>query len=165
VYRVLWISCLLIKSILCAPVEYGTLFDYVGAHPMQEGSFYEDFQESADYEPDSSYDHTSAGPRSYRGDKMAGGDWFNSGYTGGNSAYGWVHPTQVNSVSGTSGEENKPVFSDLSNLEPVYTTGSRSRYQRGRAVFAQTRYTPTESLGLPLPLFPYTTVKKHQGQD
>lgn len=136
-------------------------FDYMGAHPMDEGAFYENFQESADYVPDGSYGHTtahsSADPRSYQRDTTAEGDWFNNGPTVGSSAYGWAHPTQVNSASGTSDDQNKPVFSDLSNLEPVYTTGSRSRYQRGRAVFAQTRYTPTESLGRPLPLFPYAS--------
>ncbi|XP_031723912.1 uncharacterized protein LOC116394761 [Anarrhichthys ocellatus] len=36
----------------------------------------------------------------------------------------------------------EPIFSDVSDLEPVYSFSSRSRYQRGRAVFAQTRYNP-----------------------
>ncbi|XP_034389979.1 uncharacterized protein LOC117731745 [Cyclopterus lumpus] len=36
----------------------------------------------------------------------------------------------------------EPVFSDVSALEPVYSLSSRSSYQRGRAVFAQTRYAP-----------------------
>uniref|UniRef100_A0A668SVR7 Uncharacterized protein n=1 Tax=Oreochromis aureus TaxID=47969 RepID=A0A668SVR7_OREAU len=170
-YRVLWISCMLIGSIVCVPVEYvasnkfwvlpcfssdyGFDMEYedTGTYPMQEGAFFYDHsQESANYEADDGYDHiatgSSAGPRSSRSNEMVGDDWFTSGYTGGNSAY-----------ADTSGEENKPVFSDVSGLEPVYTTGSRSRYQRGRSVFAQTRYTPTESVGFPMPLFPATAKK------
>ncbi|KAL4005275.1 hypothetical protein ACER0C_004988 [Sarotherodon galilaeus] len=66
-------------------------------------------------------------------------------------------PTQFNTQSGINDNENKLVFSDVSGLEPVYSISSRSRYHKGRAVFAQTRYTPTESLGLSVPLFPYTS--------
>lgn len=129
--------------------EFDMEYEDMGTHPMEEEAFFYDHsQDSANYEADDIYDHiatgSSAGPRSYRSNKMVGDDWFTIGYTGGNGAY-----------TGTSSEENKPVFSDVSGLEPVYTTGSRSRYQRGRAVFAQTRYTPTESVGLPL--FPYTS--------
>lgn len=137
----------------CFSSDYGFDMEYedMGTYPMQEGAFFYDHsQESANYEADDDYDHiatgSSAGPRSSRSNEMVGDDWFTSGYTGGNSAY-----------TDTSGEENKPVFSDVSGLEPVYTTGSRSRYQRGRSVFAQTRYTPTESVGFPMPLFPYTS--------
>uniref|UniRef100_A0A3Q4H7K2 Uncharacterized protein n=1 Tax=Neolamprologus brichardi TaxID=32507 RepID=A0A3Q4H7K2_NEOBR len=66
-------------------------------------------------------------------------------------------PTQFNTQSGINNDENKPVFSDVSGLEPVYSISSRSRYHKGRAAFAQTRYTATESLGLSVPLFPYTS--------
>ena len=45
-------------------------------------------------------------------------------------------------------EGDEPVFSDVSDLEPVYSYSSRSRYQRARSVFAQTRYIPGE------PVFP-----------
>lgn len=135
-------------------------YDDMDTYPMQEGAFFYDHsQDSANYEANDGYAHiaaddgyahiatdSSAGPRSYRSNTMVGDDWFTSGYTGVDSVY-----------TDTSGEENKPVFSDVSGLEPVYTTGSRSRYQRGRAVFAQTRYTPTESVGLPMPLYPYTS--------
>ncbi|XP_019964570.2 uncharacterized protein [Paralichthys olivaceus] len=44
----------------------------------------------------------------------------------------------------------EPVFSDVSDLEPVYSFSSRSRYNRGRAVFSQTRYTPGEPPFFPL---------------
>ncbi|XP_019964571.2 uncharacterized protein [Paralichthys olivaceus] len=50
-------------------------------------------------------------------------------------------------------EAPEPVFSDVSDLEPVYSFSSRSRYNRGRAVFSQTRYTPGEPpLPPPMPL-------------
>ena len=43
----------------------------------------------------------------------------------------------------------EPVLSDVSDLEPVYSFSSRSRYLGGRAVFSQTRYTPGEPGALP----------------
>lgn len=66
-------------------------------------------------------------------------------------------PTQFNTQSGINNGENEPVFSEVYGLEPVYSLSSRSRYHKGRAAFAQTRYTATESLGLSVPLFPYTS--------
>lgn len=39
----------------------------------------------------------------------------------------------------------QPVFSDVSDLEPVYSFSSHSSYQRGRTVFARSRYTPGQS--------------------
>lgn len=56
--------------------------------------------------------------------------------------YGLVQP----SAPGSDAERLEPFFTDTSGLTPVYTSGSRSRYQRGRAVFAQTRYIPGESV-------------------
>ena len=48
---------------------------------------------------------------------------------------------------------SEPVFSDVSDLEPVYSFSSRSKYNRGRAVFSQSRYTPGDPAALPpLPL-------------
>ena len=44
---------------------------------------------------------------------------------------------------------SEPVFSDVSDLEPVYSFSSRSKYNRGRAVFSQSRYTPGEPAALP----------------
>lgn len=55
------------------------------------------------------------------------------------------------------GENPEPVFSDVSDLEPVYSFSSRSRYQRGRAVFAQTRYTPGEPFYPPIPIARHTS--------
>ncbi|XP_041651286.1 spidroin-2-like isoform X2 [Cheilinus undulatus] len=50
-------------------------------------------------------------------------------------------------------EEPQQVFSDVSELEPVYAFSSRSSYQRGRAVFGQTRYTPGEPVVPPMPIY------------
>ncbi|KAM8861400.1 uncharacterized protein ACB058_008228 [Synchiropus picturatus] len=57
-------------------------------------------------------------------------------------------------------EAEEPVFSDVSNLEPVYSFKSRSRYQRGRAVFAETTYIP----GPPpaVPAYPSSPVKSQE---
>ena len=41
-------------------------------------------------------------------------------------------------------EEEEPVLSDVSDLDPVYHFSSRSRYQQGRQAFYLTRYTPGE---------------------
>ena len=51
-------------------------------------------------------------------------------------------------------EGDEPVFSDVSDLEPVYSYSSRSRYQRARSVFAQTRYIPGE------PVFPPVSMSR-----
>ncbi|XP_042352543.1 uncharacterized protein LOC121950570 [Plectropomus leopardus] len=50
-------------------------------------------------------------------------------------------------------EDPEPVFSDVSDLEPVFSFSSRSSYQRGRAVFAQTRYTPGEPVPEMMPVY------------
>lgn len=78
---------------------------------------------------------------------------------GGDDSYGFVAAPQDEHVSAGSatgqgaGEETpEPVFSDVSDLEPVYSFSSRSRYQRGNAVFAQTRYTPGEPGVPPMPV-------------
>ncbi|KAG8012841.1 hypothetical protein GBF38_020755 [Nibea albiflora] len=73
-----------------------------------------------------------------------------SGYVG--ASYGHVAPHDESSSSGAgaSVENPEPIFSDVSDLEPVYSYSSRSSYQRGQEVFAQTRYTPLE----PVPPFP-----------
>lgn len=55
-------------------------------------------------------------------------------------------------------EDQKPFYTDLSALTPVYASSSRSRYQRGRAVFAQTRYIPGE------PVYPSMPVIYHYSQ-
>ncbi|KAM8885563.1 uncharacterized protein AB9W97_013120 [Spinachia spinachia] len=51
-----------------------------------------------------------------------------------------------------AGEEDasKPVFSDVSDLQPVYSFKFRSRYNNGRRQFIQTRYIPGEVLFPPM---------------
>ena len=44
----------------------------------------------------------------------------------------------------TPEEEEEPVLSDVSDLDPVYHFSSRSRYQQGRQAFFLTRYNPGE---------------------
>lgn len=91
-----------------------------------------------------------------------GGYGSSAGVYGGESSYGFA-PAPQDEVwsSGSAGEEiSEPVFSDVSDLEPVYSFSSRSKYQRGRAVFAQTRYTPGESVPPPLPVSISKTASK-----
>ncbi|XP_044213530.1 prisilkin-39-like [Thunnus albacares] len=69
-----------------------------------------------------------------------GGNYYGYGYA--SSGIGYVGDA---STSYAAGDENpEPVFSDVSDLEPVYSFSSRSSYQHGREVYTQTRYTPGE---------------------
>uniref|UniRef100_A0A3Q2YEP0 Uncharacterized protein n=1 Tax=Hippocampus comes TaxID=109280 RepID=A0A3Q2YEP0_HIPCM len=54
--------------------------------------------------------------------------------------------------SGARDQLNKPFFSKVSHLEPVYSFDSEARYKRGRVVFAQTPYIPGE------PCYPFWPV-------
>ncbi len=81
------------------------------------------------------------------------------------NSYGFVAAPQAENWSsgsatnyGTGDENPEPVFSDVSDLEPVFSFSSRSSYQRGRALFAQTRYTP----GGPVP--PIMPASRHFGK-
>ncbi|XP_018559546.1 uncharacterized protein LOC108902264 [Lates calcarifer] len=76
------------------------------------------------------------------------------GHYGGH--YGFAAPQDedlsAGSATDSAAEETpEPIFSDVSNLEPVYSYSSRSAYQQGRLRFAQTRYTPGEPVP-PMPL-------------
>lgn len=64
-----------------------------------------------------------------------------------NPEYGVMYP---HVPSNDAAQE--PFFTDLSALMPVYTSSSRSRYQRGRAVFAQTRYIPGDPVYPSMPV-------------
>lgn len=86
----------------------------------------------------------------------------NVGYDEGLSSVDAGYSTNYGSVDGYTGgfgeefygevESPEPVFSDVSDLEPVSSFSSRSRYQRGRAVYSQTTYTPGEVLPPDVPL-------------
>ncbi|XP_070829268.1 RNA-binding protein FUS-like [Chaetodon trifascialis] len=216
----LWIVCLLIGSITCGPVRkgYGSHSGSTFMQqPFSSGSWYSGTGGSSDLGSSSSLPSlsypsfnpaaglpaprdtvSSAGPVSYSSTpviyssnaNIAGGEAFDSGYTGfspavgeygaayeastwydgsapggsyggsygssasayaGDGSYGFVLAPQDESLSSGSaagygaGDENpEPVLSDLSDLEPVYSFSSRSRYQHGRSVFAETSYTPGE---------------------
>ncbi|XP_036943462.1 uncharacterized protein LOC119013238 [Acanthopagrus latus] len=105
----------------------------------------------------SRYDVAAAPAGSY-----VGGYGSSAGVYGGGDSYGFATAPQDEVwSSGSAGEEIlEPVFSDVSDLEPVYSFSSRSNYQRGRAVFAQTRYTPEEPVPPPLPVSVSKTASK-----
>ncbi|XP_049431262.1 uncharacterized protein LOC125888103 [Epinephelus fuscoguttatus] len=101
----------------------------------------------------------SGSPVYYSGANMAAGNAFYGGYaSSGDERYGYDNsaPSGGYGSVGDSydgGDENsEPVFSDVSDLEPVYSFSSRSSYQRGRAVFAQTRYSPEEPVPQIMPV-------------
>lgn len=54
-------------------------------------------------------------------------------------------------VAGNYGAEAaEPIFSDVSDLDPVYTFKSRSRYSQGRATFFHSHYEPAEHPVMPI---------------
>lgn len=53
-------------------------------------------------------------------------------------------------AAGYSVEVAEPVFSDVSDLDPVYTFRSRSSYNNGRVVFVRTSYNPAEPEVMPV---------------
>uniref|UniRef100_A0A3B4TCJ8 Uncharacterized protein n=1 Tax=Seriola dumerili TaxID=41447 RepID=A0A3B4TCJ8_SERDU len=169
-----WISCLLIGSISCSPVPKASGYD--GSAPS--GSYasppsgYDSSAPSGTYtggyaSSASGYDGSApsgiyASPASGYGSSAPSGMYTggyassDSGYAG-SSSYGFVSPQdEASSGSATNTgagiETPEPVFSDVSDLEPVYSFSSRSSYQRGREVFAQTRYTPGEPAPLVMPV-------------
>ena len=84
------------------------------------------------------------------------GGYGGSAVYGEDSSYGYAPAPQDEGFGSVgsqgAGEEIlEPVFSDVSDLEPVYSFSSRSNYQRGRAIFAQTHYSPGEPVA---PLMP-----------
>uniref|UniRef100_A0A3B4WSG5 Uncharacterized protein n=1 Tax=Seriola lalandi dorsalis TaxID=1841481 RepID=A0A3B4WSG5_SERLL len=171
VCRMFWISCLLIGSISCSPLPKAS--GYGGSAPSgsyasppsgydgsaASGTYTGGYASSASgYDgsaPSGSYTGGYASPPSgYYGSAPSGsytGGYASSdsGYAG-SSSYGYVSPQdEASSESATNTgaglETPEPVFSDVSDLEPpVYSFSSRSSYQRGRELFAQTRYTPGE---------------------
>ncbi|KAL7403238.1 hypothetical protein ABVT39_026723 [Epinephelus coioides] len=108
----------------------------------------------------------SGSPVYYSGANMAAGNAFYGGYaSSGDERYGYDNSAPSGGYGGSAswssgsansydgGDENsEPVFSDVSDLEPVYSFSSRSSYQRGRAVFAQTRYSPEEPVPQIMPV-------------
>ncbi|KAM3609518.1 uncharacterized protein V6R79_016241 [Siganus canaliculatus] len=134
--RALWVACLLFGSISCVPVrkDYGSNSgSNYALYPGYYGGNRQAFDQSQP-QPGSYYSKLSQyGPSSgYSSDSSA-----NAGYASNDAA-----PDESN--VGYGGPHPAPVFSDVSDLEPVYSFSSRSRYLRGRAVYAESRYTPGE---------------------
>ncbi|XP_041651288.1 probable peroxisomal membrane protein PEX13 [Cheilinus undulatus] len=95
----------------------------------------------------------SSAPGSGYGGGLAGG-YEGVGSHGFVSAPGYESWSSGSAAGYDAGsEEPQQVFSDVSELEPVYAFSSRSSYQRGRAVFGQTRYTPGEPVAPPMPIY------------
>lgn len=89
-------------------------------------------------------------------DRNAPGGGYDPSYTSSGNAY----DTDGNYglpgyAAGYDDKSPEPFFTNVSEMKPVYASGSRSRYHRGRAVFAQTRYTPGE------PVYPAMPVVRH----
>ncbi|CAL8283576.1 unnamed protein product [Boreogadus saida] len=93
------------------------------------------------------------GVHSNDGSNMDAGDsgWAKDGGTdsGSDDAYypvpeGYPEKHYTSMEEDTEEEEEEPVLSDFSDLEPVYHFGSRSRYQQGRQAFLLTRYNPAD---------------------
>ncbi|KAM3608943.1 uncharacterized protein V6R79_007215 [Siganus canaliculatus] len=159
--KVFWISCLLVGSITCSPIIRGYRPAAVPAgtqfHPMfyASGLASPRSAKSSDLnDPQSSHSSSSGG---HDGHTSEGGSVFNFQYvprSDSYSGYGSSDDTHARYASydaapdesnvGHGGQHPAPVFSDVSDLEPVYSFSSRSRYLRGRAVYAESRYTPGE---------------------
>ncbi|CAI5665891.1 unnamed protein product [Oreochromis niloticus] len=169
--RLVWLLCLT-GSITCAPVEKGLGLNSAETQTLPWYTFRGTGSSELGSDSDKAPQRTSSGygvqslpPYTLYEAPAAGSLGYTVGQYGapgvGSDRYAvgqyQTGPTQFNTQSGIGDDENKLVFSDVSGLEPVYSISSRSRYHKGRAVFAQTRYTPTESLGLSVPLFPYTS--------
>uniref|UniRef100_A0A671XXL6 Uncharacterized protein n=1 Tax=Sparus aurata TaxID=8175 RepID=A0A671XXL6_SPAAU len=163
IYRMLWLSFLLIGSITCGPVRKGRLC--YGSTNMAGGEAFSSGYSSYNSPEVGQYGVAYAASRydvAAPAGGYGGGYGSSAGVYGGESSYGFA-PAPQDEVwsSGSAGEEiSEPVFSDVSDLEPVYSFSSRSKYQRGRAVFAQTRYTPEEPVPPPLPVSISKTASK-----
>ncbi|XP_039989594.1 uncharacterized protein LOC120793514 [Xiphias gladius] len=103
--------------------------------------------------------HTSGYDSSAPSVSYSGGYGSSSSRYVGSSSEGFVtspHEEDWSSGSATNygvdDETPEAIISDLSDLEPVYSFSSRSSYQRGRTVFAQTQYTPGEPVPLVMPV-------------
>uniref|UniRef100_A0A3Q3EM20 Uncharacterized protein n=1 Tax=Labrus bergylta TaxID=56723 RepID=A0A3Q3EM20_9LABR len=160
--RVLWISCLLIGSITCGPIVYcfSSGSGSNNAVPNRPGSY-----PWSQYYPKPKV--AAANPGSYVGygsevytvpEVAAYGVPYASYQPEG--SYGSVSaPRDENWNSGSATDYGasvgapQPVFSDVSDLEPVYSFSSRSRYQRGRATFVQTHYSPGDPVIPPMPVY------------
>lgn len=161
----LWISCLLISSVTCLPAPKGNVGCPKNAqfcHLLMSANFTFKTKLMECYAPTgvavkqapagsdaagvgSWYDNSGfANPAV--GSVDAGFYYANSGSTGGDGAYA-EFPSD-----GGEEERSKPVFSDVSHLEPVYSFRSRSRYNNGRRQYFRTSYIPGHIRFPPMPV-------------
>uniref|UniRef100_A0A3Q3XLH1 Uncharacterized protein n=1 Tax=Mola mola TaxID=94237 RepID=A0A3Q3XLH1_MOLML len=180
-YRVLWILCLLIGSVTCGPVRQGRMIFLqlliiteacagLGSYSGTNNAAYDGgyVRPQVGGTNNAAYDGGHVRPQV--------GGTNNAAYDGGHvrpQVGGTNSANRGNSYSDSAApyeawnsgyaasydaEGAEPVFSDVSDLDPVYSYSSRSRYQRGRAVFAQTRYIPGE------PVFPPVSMARYSGK-
>nr|XP_046249282.1 probable peroxisomal membrane protein PEX13 isoform X2 [Scatophagus argus] len=141
--------------------EVGT---YGVAYGSSEFSGYDSGAPSSSYS--GGYGSYSGGYGSSAGGygSSAGGYGSSASAYGEDDSYGFETPRDESWGSGpatfygTSDENPEPFFSDVSDLEPVYSSSTRSRYQRGRSVYSQISYTPGE------PAPPLMPVSRHVGK-
>eukprot|EP00066_Takifugu_rubripes_P030267 XP_011619533.1 PREDICTED: uncharacterized protein LOC105419586 [Takifugu rubripes] len=137
---VLWLSFLLIGCVGSIPVQKGVLpYWSSGNLASSQGSVLKPNYESAErlaQNAASRADHYKSPQSAYWGQSFVG-----------NPEYGVKYPHAPG-----NNEDQAPVFTDVSALTPVYASRSRSRYQGGRAVYAQTRYIPGDPVYPSVPL-------------
>ncbi|XP_059925629.1 uncharacterized protein LOC132470776 isoform X2 [Gadus macrocephalus] len=128
----IWISCL-IGGVFSLPVNAWSDFSNPGsAYPVGQDA--------------SVYTYGRAPKEYYKQEPSA---WSkNGGMDSGSDGYYPVpegySEELVPSMEEETPEEEEPVLSDVSDLDPVYHFSSRSRYQQGRRAFFLTRYNPGE---------------------
>lgn len=115
----------------------GTLASSQGSGPHHQSVLKPNFESAERFAQNAAFraDHYKSPQSAYWGQGFAG-----------NPEYGVKYP------HAPGNEDQELFFTDLSALTPVYASSSRSRYQRGRAVFAQTRYIPGDPVYPPMPV-------------
>uniref|UniRef100_A0A8C2WT66 Secreted protein n=1 Tax=Cyclopterus lumpus TaxID=8103 RepID=A0A8C2WT66_CYCLU len=168
VCRMLWISCLLISSVTCLPARKGNVGSLKNAHlpaggsgsPAAAGGFGSPAAAGGFGNPAATGGSGSPAPvgpmhwssASTNVDLEPTGNDASGVISASGNAGGGSVGTGLSSNSGSTGGEDgfveeerpQPVFSNMSNMEPVYTFRSRSGYRNGRRHFSKTRYTPGE---------------------
>nr|XP_043873851.1 uncharacterized protein LOC122762738 isoform X1 [Solea senegalensis] len=140
----LWLSCLLIGSVTCGPVKQAAPGSVPQETPYYWGGWMASGPSSMETAPE---DTASDGPKGSTGQVAED----QSSSLGDDSAEEEQAESVVEDTVASEPEVVylEPVFSDVSDLQPVYSFSSRSRYQRGKRVFSQTSYIP----GPPAPVY------------
>ncbi|XP_077566621.1 uncharacterized protein LOC144185644 [Stigmatopora nigra] len=164
----MWISCLLIGSIICNLLQT----DHVYAAPQgvympEWGYWSQDYYDPSQLpQASSSSDASQNTPEGneFQGPSLDTLPYWGPGYDAGSPGYvDWYGAAFAPSSGGQwhastgygqKDELDQPVLSDVSQLDPVYSYDSGSRYKRGRVVYALSRYIPGE------PSIPFGPFKK-----